>query len=43
MSHAIIDTVGIREANRLAMEEALQEIQKTGYKGQNGGIALKID
>lgn len=43
VSHAIIDTVGIREANRLAMEEALQEIQRTRYKGQKGGISLKID
>jgi ribonuclease HII len=30
VSHAIIDTVGIREANRLAMEEALSKIKKEG-------------
>ncbi|MFA6080058.1 MAG: ribonuclease HII [Candidatus Gracilibacteria bacterium] len=39
----IIDTVGIREANRLAMLHALQEIQKTEYKIQNDGIRLMID
>lgn len=44
VSHAVIDTVGIREANRLAMEEALQEIQKkTGGKRQKGVVSLKID
>jgi ribonuclease HII len=42
-SHEIIDQVGIREANRLAMEGALQEIQKTKYKRQNDGFFLKID
>lgn len=30
VSHVIIDTVGIREANRLAMEEALSKIKKEG-------------
>ncbi len=31
ISNDIIDTVGIREANRLAMELALQQIQNTEY------------
>lgn len=43
ISHEIIDTVGIREANRLAMQEALTQIQSTKYKVQNRGFLLKID
>lgn len=43
ISHEIIDIVGIREANRLAMQEALTQIQSTKYKVQNGWFLLKID
>lgn len=43
ISHEMIDTVGIREANRLAMQEALTQIQSTKYKVQNRGFLLKID
>lgn len=39
----MIDLVGIREANRLAMQEALQKIQNTEYKIHNEGIRLMID
>ena len=28
--HTVIDTVGIREANRLAMREALSQVQNNG-------------
>jgi ribonuclease HII len=43
MSNAVIDRVGIREANRLAMSEALAQVQNAKGKIQNGGISLKID
>lgn len=43
ISNNVIDTVGIREANRRAMEEALQQIQKIKYRIQNGGSLLLID
>lgn len=35
--------MGIREANRLAMLHALQEIQNTEYKIQSEGIRLLVD
>jgi len=39
----VIDSCGIREANRRAMLHALQEVQNTEYKIQNEGICLMID
>ncbi len=36
IDNSVIDQVGIREANRLAMREALDQVK-------NGGISLKID
>ena len=36
----MIDTVGIREANRQAMEKALHKVQNTKYKGQSEGFLL---
>lgn len=36
----MIDSAGIREANRLAMREALRQIQSTKDKIQNGGFLL---
>jgi ribonuclease HII len=43
IDNAIIDTLGIREANRLAMQEALNQIQNTKYKRQNQELFLFID
>lgn len=43
ISNDVIDDVGIRQANRRAMEKALQQIQKTKYRIQNGGGLLLID
>lgn len=46
IANTIIDSFGIREANRLAMQIALREIQNTEYiclGGQNEGICLMID
>lgn len=40
ISNAVIDTVGIREANRLAMLEALQTIKKEKLKKKNRGFLL---
>lgn len=40
INNSVIDSVGIREANRLAMLEALQQIQSTKDKIQNGGFLL---
>jgi hypothetical protein len=39
----IIDSVGIREANRLAMEGALQKIRKDLNNSPNERIFLLID
>lgn len=36
----MIDAVGIREANRQAMEEALRKVQNTEYRGQNEELLL---
>lgn len=38
IENTVIDTAGIREANRRAMEQAIFVIQKTKYKRQNGGF-----
>ena len=43
IENTIIDTVGIREANRRAMQRALLEVQNTKDKIQNGRFLLKID
>jgi ribonuclease HII len=43
IDNAIIDTLGIREANRLAMQEALNQIQNTKYKRQKQDLFLFID
>lgn len=43
ISNTVIDSAGIREANRLAMLQSLQKIQNTEYKIQNDGIRLMID
>lgn len=43
ISNDIIDSVGIREANRLAMEQALQQIQKTFKNSQNEWFFLLVD
>jgi ribonuclease HII len=43
ISNAVIDSVGIREANHFAMSEALAQVQNAKGKIQNGGISLKID
>lgn len=43
ISHTVIDTVGIREANRLAMQEALSQMQNSKFKVQNEGFFILID
>lgn len=43
ISNDIIDSVGIREANRLAMREALQSMYNVQCTMFNEGIILKID
>lgn len=40
ISHSVIDSVGIREANRLAMREALSQVQNAKFKGKNEGFLL---
>jgi ribonuclease HII len=40
---SVIDEVGIREANRLAMLEALRSMNNEKWIMNNGGILLKID
>jgi ribonuclease HII len=43
ISNAVIDSVGIREANRLAMREALQSMYNVQCRMYNWGISLLID
>lgn len=43
VSHEIIDTVGIREANRLAMQEALWNIEKETLKKKKKNMFLLVD
>jgi ribonuclease HII len=43
VSNTIIDAVGIREANSLAMQEAIRKIQRAQSKEQKVGIRLIID
>ena len=43
IENTVIDTVGIREANRRAMSEALTQMKNSKFKIQNEGSLLKID
>lgn len=43
IDNTLIDTLGIREANRLAMQEALQSMYNKKCIGYNPGIILQID
>lgn len=43
VENIVIDEVGIREANRLAMQMALREIKKAQSTKQKGGLRILID